>query len=195
MSAFQHTVESYMNPRASILTGAMAGLLGGLIFATLHAFIIVPIWNRMGMGLAFGTAAGAAAGWAYAELRSIASVRDGLVFGALLFACTVPLMLVAAALRTVGFLEQHRDSSDAIAVVLAVSGGAAIGYARGRRVRAAVAMAFASLCLNLAIGGPVPALRNTRAAGIYVAVLIAALGGGALLGFIASRSSRRDEVS
>lgn len=37
-------------------------MAGGLLFATLHAFIIVPIWNRMTGGLIWGAIAGAAAG-------------------------------------------------------------------------------------------------------------------------------------
>jgi hypothetical protein len=176
-----------VNARAAAVAGAVAGLLGALMFATLHAIIIVPIWDRMVMGLAFGTGAGAAAGWAFGELRTEPSPRAGLAFGAWLFASTIPVTLVAAALRSSGFVEQHRDVADAIAVVLAVAGGAAIGWMRGRRARAAVSMAVAALCLTMAMGGPVPALRGARAGGIYIAVLIASLGGGALLGFISRR--------
>jgi hypothetical protein len=176
-----------MNARTAALAGAAAGLLGALVFATLHAIIIVPIWDRMTVGLVFGTGAGAAAGWAFGELRTAPSPRAGFVFGAWLFASTIPVTLVAAVLRATGFMEQHRAVADALAAVLAILGGAAIGWLRGHRLRAAVSMAVAALCLTLAMGGPVPMLRGARATGIYIAVLIAALGGGALLGFIASR--------
>lgn len=176
-----------MTTRASVFAGAAAGLLGALLFAALHALIIVPIWDRMAMGLVFGVCAGGAAGWAFAELRTGASARAGAAFGARLFATTVPAVLVAALFRTTGFMDRQRTVADATAVVLALAAGAAIGWWRQRRPRAAVAMAAAALCLTMAMGGPVPALRNTRAAGIYVAALIAALGGGALLGAIHRR--------
>lgn len=43
---------------AAIIAGALSGVAGGLLFATLHAIIIVPIWDRMTSGLVFGAVAG-----------------------------------------------------------------------------------------------------------------------------------------
>jgi len=48
--------------REAIVAGAVGGLAAGLVFAVLHAFIIVPIWDRMMGGLVFGALAGAVAG-------------------------------------------------------------------------------------------------------------------------------------
>jgi hypothetical protein len=177
-----------VNRRSSLLAGAVSGLLAGLLFATLHAFIIVPIWNRMMMGLAFGTVAGIAAGWAYAELEpQAASQRRGLTFGLLLFVAVVPVTIVDATLRSIGFTQQHRDLADAISVALAVAGGATIAWLRAKRVRPSVAMGVAALSLTLAMGGPVPAMRNARAAEIYLAVAAAALFGGVMLAFLEPR--------
>ncbi len=128
-----------MHLRSSLIAGAIAGLLAGLAFAALHALIIVPIWDRMLMGLAFGAGAGI---------------------------------------------------TDAIAVLLAVSGGVAVAWLRARRVRSAVAMSLAALCLTLAMGGPVPVARSVRAAEIYLAVLVASLFAGVVLGALEPRLRR-----
>ena len=46
--------------RAAMLAGGIAGIGAGLTFATLHAIVIVPIWDRMTTGLVFAAVAGAA---------------------------------------------------------------------------------------------------------------------------------------
>jgi len=172
----------------------VSGLLAGLLFAVLHAFIIVPIWNRMMMGLAFGTGAGIAAGWAYAEVESRkTNPRYGLTFGLLLFLSVMPVTIVDAMLRSIGFTQQHRDLTDAVSVALAVAGGATIAWLRTRRTRPAVAMGVAALSLTLAMGGPVPATRNERAAEIYLAVLAASLFGGVMLAAVEPRVRRLSE--
>jgi len=171
-----------MNRRSSLVAGAVSGLLAGLLFATLHAIIIVPIWNRMMMGLMFGTVAGVAAGWAYAEIEpSETNPRHGLTFGLLLFVAVLPVTMADAVLRGMDFTQQHRNLADALSVAIAVAGGAAIGWLRAKRVRPAIAMGAAALSLTLAMGGPVPAARNVRAAEIFLAVLVASLFGGILL--------------
>ena len=178
-----------MNARAGLIAGAIAGLTAGLVFATAHAFIITPVWNRMIGGLVFGTLAGAAAGWAYGELLSgrIASVRSGLVFGVLLWLSVAPVTLSNAALRANGFAYTHRDLTDAIAVVLAIIGGVALGWLRTRRVRPMIACAVAALVVTMAMGGPVPVARNVRTVEIFFALLVASLIGGAVVGFLAPR--------
>ncbi len=82
---------------AGVLAGALSGVTGGLLFATLHAFIIVPIWDRMTFGLVFGAIAGAGAGWAFAECypaavrtRTKRSMGVGARFGALLWLAQWP---------------------------------------------------------------------------------------------------------
>lgn len=180
-----------MNLRSSLIAGAIAGLLAGLLFAALRALIIVPIWSRMIMGLAFGVGAGMAAGWAYAEFRPPDSnVRRGVTFGFLLFLAVLPVTMTDAALRSVGVTQQHRDLADAISVVLAVLGGVVVGWVRTQRVRPAVAMGAAALCLTLAMGGAVPAARSVRAVEIYLAVLVASLFAGTVLGALEPRLQR-----
>lgn len=63
--------------RTAMLAGALAGIGAGFVFAAAHAIIIVPIWDRMMMGLAFGAAAGAVGGWTFAELYPDAETKLG----------------------------------------------------------------------------------------------------------------------
>ena len=67
-----------------MIAGAIGGVLAGLTFAVAHAFIIVPIWDRMMGGLAFGAIAGAVGAWAYFELHSAPqwTVREAVLKGA-----------------------------------------------------------------------------------------------------------------
>jgi hypothetical protein len=182
-----------VNIRSAVLAGGSAGLAAGLMFATLHALIIVPIWTRMTGGLMFGAIAGAAAGWAYAELqRNVAEpgVRSGAIFGLLLWCSIAPVTLTNIALRSSGFASEHRNITDTIAVILAVAGGAALGWLRTRRLRTIIACAVAALVLTMAMGGPVPAGRNVRTAGIFLAMLVASVMGGAMVGVLLRTRAR-----
>lgn len=181
--------------RSSLIAGALAGLAAGLLFALLHAIIIVPIWSRMIVGLLFGIGAGVAAGWAYAELSVTAPVgyspvRVGFGFGVLMFFAVVPVTLVDVALRSTGMVERHRDITDAIAVILAILGGATAGWVRTQRIRPTIAMATAALCLTMAMGGPVPVGRSVRVVEIFLAVFAASLLAGTILGALEPKLRR-----
>jgi len=175
-----------VSARAAIVSGAIAGLAAGLTFAAAHAMIITPIWNRMIGGLVFGVLAGAAAGWAFGEMwrDERTTVRSGLLFGFMLWLAVVPVTLTNAALRSTGFAYEHRDVTDAIAIVLAVAGGLALGWLRAHRLRATIACAAAALVVTMAMGGPVPVGRSVRAVEILFAVLAACLLGGAVVGLL-----------
>ncbi len=168
--------------RRNLIAGALAGLAGGLLFATAHAFIIVPIWSRLASGLLSGVAAGVVAGWAYTELRFDASITSGAQFGALLWFAVTPVTLVDAVLRALGFANRYEIVEVVVAVALALAGGAFLGQWRARRRRAIISGAAAALVLTMAMAGPVPIARNARALGIFLAVLPAALISGAVLG-------------
>jgi hypothetical protein len=175
--------------RSSLIAGALAGLVAGLLFAVLHAIIIVPVWSRMVGGLLFGVAAGVTAGWAYSELSGESparhsSARRGFSFGVLLFLAVVPVTLVDVVLRATGMVERHRDVTDAIAVGLAVLGGVTVAWIRAHRRRAIIAMGAASLCLTMAMGGPVPVGRNVRVVEIFLAVFAASIFAGTVLGAV-----------
>ncbi|HJQ19683.1 MAG TPA: hypothetical protein VJ867_04980 [Gemmatimonadaceae bacterium] len=179
-----------MGRRSYAVAGALAGLCAGVAFATAHAFIITPIWSRMVGGLVFGVIAGAVAGWAFGELQpadTAASVRAGLRYGWMLWLSVVPVTLVDAGLRASGFAYAHRDATDAIAVALALAGGATLGALRGHSRRAVIACAIAAVVVTMAMGGPVPVGRNVRTVEILLAVLSASLVGGLMVGVIEPR--------
>jgi hypothetical protein len=179
---------------AAILLGAVAGVAAGLVFATLHAFIIVPIWDRMAGGLTHAAIAGAVVGWAYVELyperseaRPAAAAAAGARFGAVLWLAVAPVSAADALLRIAGVLPRYELLGVAIAVVLAVAAGSLLGWRRTKRRRGAIAGAAAALLLTTAMAGPVPIARNPRAFGIFLAVLPACIVAGAVLGTALSR--------
>jgi hypothetical protein len=190
------TAPSPARVRASIAAGAVAGLGAGLVFATLHAFLIVPIWDRM-MGGLFGAAVtGSVVGWAYAELYPeypdvAASALFGSRYGALLWLAVVPVSLVDAVLHAAGVPPRYELVRVAVAVVLAVAAGAVWGWRRTGRKRAMAASAAATLGLTMAMGGPVPIAKNVWAFGIFLAVLPASTVAGAILGASVALLRRR----
>lgn len=167
-----------------------------MVFATLHAFIIVPIWDRMIGGLVFGALAGAVAGWAYAELYPeqldvTPSMKTGATYGGLLWLAVTPVSVADAILRAIGFLPRYELVGVVVAVVIAVAMGARWGWSRTRRKRAMVACAAATLALTMAMAGPVPIGRNLWSFGIFLAVLPASIVAGTILGASVALTRRR----
>lgn len=186
--------------RAAMLAGAIAGLGAGLVFATAHAMLIVPIWDRMMGGLAFGVLAGAGAAWAFTELYpdAQATLRSsglaGARFGGMLWLAAAPATVVDAALRTTGVTESVRWLEVPVALIMFVTAGALLGRTRRASARAMIAGAVATLLLGFAMAGPVPIMRSPRAFGIFLAVLPACLVAGAIVGIavgLARRASAR----
>lgn len=189
--------------RAAMLAGAIAGLSAGLVFATAHALLIVPIWDRMMGGLAFGVVAGAGAAWAFTELypEAQATLRSsayaGARFGGMLWLAAAPATVVDAALRTTGVTGSARWLEVPVAVLMFVTAGALLGRSRRPTRRAMAAGAAATLLLGLAMAGPVPIMRSPRAFLIFLAVLPAALVAGGVVGAavgIARKAEHRSEV-
>lgn len=183
---------------SSILAGGVAGLIAGLCFATAHALIIVPIWDRMFGGLLFAITAGAVGGWTYAELYpdqpdgTRRAAARGALFGAALWIAVIPVTAADVVLRWTGVAARNEYVAVAVAVVLALAGGCLWGWYRTKRRRGMVAGAAATLLLTLAMAGPVPIARSLRALGIYLAILPAAIVGGAILGVVIFVAQRRN---
>ena len=180
------TTSTTARPTHAIAAGALAGLAAGLVFAVAHAFIIVPIWDRMLGGLAGAAFVGGIIGWSYFELMlrrggSRGTVWSGALFGAALWAAVAPVTLVDAALRTMTFLPRFELVGVVIAVVVAVAAGALLGWRLAHTRRAVIAGAAATLFLTIAMAGPVPIGRSIWAVGIFVAVLPACMVAGAVL--------------
>lgn len=172
----------------SIAGGALAGVAGALVFAALHAWIIVPIWTRMTSGILFGALAGGAAGWMLAKTFSPqmapslgVAMTKGTVFGIILWVLVAPVTGADVLLRIAGIAPRYELVAVAVALLVSGGSGAAFGWYRTRTRHAAIAGAAATLALTIAMAGPVPVGRSARALGIFVAVLPAAMIGGAIL--------------
>jgi hypothetical protein len=178
-----------------VLGGLASGIAGALLFAVSHAMIIVPIWGRMYSGLVFGALAGAAAGWALVEIHreyiaasTFRAAAIGARFGGTLWLLVVPVTLMDAALRATGVATRFELVAVGVAIALAVASGLVYGWVRTHRRRAAVAGATATLMLTIAMAGPVPVGRSMRALGIFLAVLPAAIVGGAIVAVVSRQS-------
>lgn len=177
----------------AILAGGLSGLAAGLVFATLHAIIIVPIWTRMGGGLAMAILAGMVVGLAFAELErgSSGGAVAGMRFGALLWLSVAPVTLVDALVRPI-LLRRFEWLEVVVAIAMAIAGGALLGHWRGGTRRAVLAGAAAAVMLTVAMAGPVPIGNGLRALKIFLAVFPACLAAGLVLGLtvrLLSRSS------
>jgi hypothetical protein len=201
--------------RMAIVVGALAGVGAGLVFATAHAFIIVPIWDRMMGGLMWGALAGAIGGWTYCEwdvgngkwgrvslplptshFPLWRQVLSGAVFGAVLWFLVAPVSAVDAALRWAGVLPRLELLGVGLALVIAAGTGSLFGWSRTGTRRGMIAGAIATLFLTFAMAGPVPIGRSPRAFGIFLSVLPAAMIAGAILGVMVHSTVRfRDGIS
>ncbi|MEX2154492.1 MAG: hypothetical protein WD825_14215 [Gemmatimonadaceae bacterium] len=175
--------------RMAIFVGALAGVGAGLVFATAHAFIIVPIWDRMTGGLVFAAIAGAVGGWSFTELYAEridaglgrAAIAGGL-YGALLWIAVSPVSAIDFALRKAGVLPRYELLGVAVALLLAAATGSFLGWYRRRSRRGMIAGAAATILLTVAMAGPVPIGRSSRAFGIFLSVLPASIVAGVILG-------------
>ena len=107
------------------LAGVAGSLAAALVFASLHAVLIVPIWQHVPSAMVFTGVVGAGAGLAFAEIHGSSrlathSPRDGARFGALLWLAVVPVTLVDALLRTTGVAPRYELFAVTVAVVLAI---------------------------------------------------------------------------
>ena len=184
-----------MRVRFALIAGAFSGLAAGLVFATAHALLIVPIWNRMAFGLTSAAVAGLAAGWAFVELGYYREGADqppswatdaaaGLRFGALLWLAVVPVTLADTALRLTGLAPRFELLAVAVAICLAITAGALLGRRLGGTRRAMVAGAAATLLLTITMAGPVPLPNGRRAVAIFLSVLPASMTAGLILGLV-----------
>jgi hypothetical protein len=182
----------------ALLAGGIAGLAAALVFATAHALIIVPIWNRMWGGVAFATVAGIVAGWAFAELElpggstparqaPLTPASSGMRYGASLWLAVLPVTLVDSVLRLAGFEWRLEALEIAAALALAVAGGVVLGSIRAGTNRARVAGAAAAIMLTIAMAGPVPLPNGPRAVAIFLAVLPACVIAGLVLSLLVRR--------
>ena len=115
------------------------------------------------------------------------------MFGAVLWLLVAPVTGADVLLRSAGIAPRYELIAVAVALLVSGGSGAAFAWHRTRSRHAAIAGAAATLALTIAMAGPVPIGRSARAIGIFVAVLPAAMIGGAILSAIVWARQRSSE--
>ncbi len=159
--------------RASLLASPITALAALLVFGTVHAWWIVPIWARLPGGIPFVLVGSLAVAWFYGRLRAAGRLPEsvisgGVTFGVGMWLSLLPataLMLVA---RATGFHASHDGWETALEVAVAAATGALSGRFLERDRRTALAGALAAVALLLTQAGPVPFLNGPRPLGLFV---------------------------
>jgi hypothetical protein len=165
--------------------GVLLGIAGVLLFGTVHALAIVPIWGRLAGGLPFAILAALAVTWAFHTLvrsgRWPLTLGAGLRFGVLCWVAGVPATVLVNAMRLAAAPAQRPAWVDPMSFVVAILTGAAVFGGLGRHWRAAVAGGLAVGAFLALGGGAVPVVNGRQAAGLWAGFLVVEACGGMLL--------------
>lgn len=137
-----------------------------LLFGTLHAIVIVPIWDRLAGGLPFAFVAAIAITWFFTELRRSGrlggDLRHALAFGALLWISILPTTTVGVISRATGFHRRLENLEMAMCLAVAAATGALMARFFRLSIRLQIAGAVLAVVLVLAMAGPIPVSNGTR---------------------------------
>jgi hypothetical protein len=160
----------------SLAAGLITGLVGIIFFAIAHHMLIEPIWTRLGGGIPFALAGGAAMAWAFHELKSSGRFSftslDGALFGLLLWTNLIPVTLIASLLRKEGIRSRmgNWDTVSDVAVVFIT--GAIAGWLLTRAWRPTLVLGTGMGVLLLVMAGPIPIVNSLRATCLFLAFLV-----------------------
>jgi hypothetical protein len=144
---------------APLVTIGLLTIGGTLLFGSLHALLIEPIWRRLVGGLPFAALAAVGMFWCHTELVSRklipGGLRGGALFGAVVWLALLPMTALAAALRVSGARASLGGMEPAIETSLAVATGGLIGLFVSRSARVTAACAVCMATVVLAMAGPI----------------------------------------
>lgn len=141
----------------TIVAGAFAGSVALVVFVTVHAIWIVPIWAMLSM-LPVAALVGALAAWPFEAIAQRGAVPaapfDGLAYALMLLATLMPAAVFGA---FAGPVDREHISASAVLVplLLAAPAGAAMGGAMAGS-SGALALSLAALALALTLGHNLP---------------------------------------
>jgi hypothetical protein len=142
------------------------GVAGTVLFGTLHALVIVPIWRRLFGGLPFATLAAGAMTWVYASLlassRLAAGFRGSVRYGILLWLSVLPTTLLGATLRLTGLHRQTGNLELGAELIVAAATGALAGRLWLHSTPRAIECGCLVTALVLAMAGPIPITNGPR---------------------------------
>jgi hypothetical protein len=171
---------------AALIAGAVAGLVGLLVFLVVHAFWILPIWFILPVGLLVAGGGGLAVGWAYAELKSRLPRRPwatlavvGMIALILLPAFVLaelhgpvfsvtpagPVQTVATSIIVARFVGELLATATIV--------GGLVGRWIGHTRRAALATGLAGFVFALGPGHNIPLIGGTPGVGKELAIMTA----------------------
>lgn len=160
--------------RAALISEALSGITGLLVFLVIHAMWIMPIWFILPIGMVLAVAGGLAVGLAYAEIKHRLPPRPWTV-PSIIVLITVILLpgTLLAELRTpmfaftpTGPMFQMEVAAAVLIFVVellltaALTGGV-LGWLIGRTARAAYLMALAGFIFALGPGHNIPFIGGT----------------------------------
>ena len=171
----------------AVWAGVACGVVGLLVFLTIHHFWIKPIWFILPTGALIAGAGGAAVGWAYAELLPALPARPWTAPTMVgLIAATLVPALILAELREPLFEGMTAETATlrvsvgraafvfvAELLITAAAAGALLGWWIGGSGRSAFATAAAGLIFALGPGHNIPFLGSTPAVGKGALILLA----------------------
>lgn len=157
--------------RASLVAGLISGVVGLLVFLTIHHFWIKPIWFILPAGLLIAGPGGLAAGWAYDEVRVRLPPRPwaSLAMFGLIAAILGPAIILSQILSPVVDIAAGKLTGSvgdligrfALLFVLSAAMGALTGRLLTRTWRGAAAMGIAGFVFALGPGHNIPFFGNT----------------------------------
>jgi hypothetical protein len=171
---------------APAIAGALAGIVGLMVFLAIHHLWIAPIWFILPFGLMFAIGGGLAVGWAYREILPGLPVRP---WRAPFVAGLITLMLFPGAalaeIRPPLFTLERGEAVLAVSLPVvtahfvfelllpAVILGGLSGWALARTRRAALAMAISGLIFALGPGHNIPFIGGTEGVEKEAVILLA----------------------
>jgi hypothetical protein len=151
---------------ALLFVSLLLAILSVLLFGTLHAIVIVPIWSRLAGGLPFAFVAALAITWLFTELRRAgrlgADLRHALAFGALLWISILPSTTAGVISRVTGFHRKLETVEVAVCLAVAAVTGALLARFFRLSIRLQIAGAVVVVVLVLAMAGPIPVSNGAR---------------------------------
>ena len=164
---------------------ALLAIIAVILFGTVHALTIIPIWSHLAGGLPFAAVAAVPITYTFHTLvrsgRWPLTAGSGLRFGVLCWAAGLPTTIFVNAMRLAAAPASRPAWVDPASFLVAVSTGLAVFGAFTRQWRPAIAGALAIGALLAMGGGVVPIVNSQRALGLWAGFLVVEACGGLFL--------------